>query len=281
MYLQDFLKGKRFLITGGGSGLGFGMTRRLLQLGAECVICGRTEERLTKASKSLDPDLSGRLHTQVCDVRSSEDVDKLISSAWPLDGIINNAAGNFYTFSENLTPNGFASVVDIVLKGTFNCSSSYGKKLIGEGKQGSIINIVTTYAHSGSAFVLPSASAKGGVLSLTRSLAVEWGAYGIRVNAIAPGPIPTKGAWKRLVPSRDIEQKMLEAIPMKRYGTLEELGNLAVFLLSPLSSFITGACIPIDGGEGLKGSGFNPLDQHFTRPELKKVFDDMRTRGKS
>ena len=276
MYLPNSLSGKRFLITGGGSGLGLGMTTKLLSLGAECFICGRNEDKLQNAKEKLNPELSERLYTKVCDVREPEAVDAMFEEFWPLDGIINNAAGNFYAFSEDLTPNGFSTIVDIVLKGTFFCSISYAKRLIKKKKTGNIVNIVTTYADSGSAFVLPSACAKGGVLTMTRSLGVEWAPYGIRVNAIAPGPIPTKGAWKRLVPSRDVEQGMIESIPMNRFGTLDELGNLAVFLLSPLSSYITGQSIAMDGGEGLQGSGFNLLDQYIPRSELKKVFKKMR-----
>ncbi|MCI5066770.1 SDR family oxidoreductase [bacterium] len=278
MFQSDTLANKKILITGGGSGLGLAIARGAAELGARVVLCGRTEEKLRQAANSF-PKSEG-VETITCDVREPESVEEMFSNIWPLDGLVNNAAGNFYSCSEDLTPNGFRTVVDIVLHGTFLCSHAFGSRAIREERGGSILNIVTTYADSGSMFVLPSACAKAGVLTMTKSLGVEWASYGIRVNAIAPGPIPTEGAWERLVPSADIEKKMKEAIPMRRFGTEEELSQLASFLLSDMSSYITAESIAMDGGEGLQGSGFNLLDQMVPREELRKLFYSMKSSKK-
>jgi NAD(P)-dependent dehydrogenase (short-subunit alcohol dehydrogenase family) len=279
MFCDDTLAGKKILITGGGSGLGLGMAKAIVRVGGEVVLCGRNEEKLQGAKKGFsDP---SRVNVHVCDVRDAGAVEELFTTVWPLDGLINNAAGNFYACSEDLTSNGFQTVVDIVLNGTFHCSQQFGKRALADREDGSegqkaIVNIVTTYAHTGSIFVLPSACAKAGVLTMTKSLGVEWAPYGIRVNAIAPGPIPTEGAWKRLIPSEELEKKIEHSIPMRRFGTQEELANLAVFLLSDLSSYITAECVAVDGGEGLQGSGFNLIDQMLPREQAKAVFAKMK-----
>ncbi|MGH1366768.1 MAG: SDR family oxidoreductase [Calditrichia bacterium] len=279
MFTKDTLKGKSILITGGGSGLGLGMARAFAEHGANIAICGRTEEKLKKAAESI-----GEFGTKVLwhsvDVRDYEAVSEMMKSLktefGELNGLVNNAAGNFYCPSEELTPNGFKAVVDIVLTGSFNCSQTFGAQLIEDEKPGNIINIVTTYTETGCAFVLPSACAKAGVYAMTNSLAYEWATYGIRVNAIAPGPFPTEGAWKRLMPDENFEKMYLKRHPMNRYGEPEELNNLAVFMMSDLSPYMTGECVNIDGAERLQGAQFNMVAQMMPRKQLKQVFQMMR-----
>jgi len=217
------------------------------------------------------------------DVRDYDGVGEMISRVvnefGSLDGLVNNAAGNFYSPSEDLSPNGFKAIVDIVLHGTFNCSQHFGKYLIREKRPGSILNIVTTYTQTGSAFVLPSAAAKAGVEAMTKTLAYEWAVYNIRVNAIAPGPFPTKGAWSRLMPDPKLEKIYLQKLPTHRYGEHKELANLAVFLMSDLAPYITGETVTIDGGERLRAGQFNFMAELMPREELKKLFAALRKKG--
>ncbi|RMI20612.1 MAG: SDR family oxidoreductase [Calditrichaeota bacterium] len=279
MFTNDTLRGKSILVTGGGSGLGLAMAKRFAEVGANVAICGRTEEKLQKAVEEIGQHGTKVLY-HVVDVRDFDAVgemfQRLIAEFGSLEGLVNNAAGNFYCPSEELSYNGFKAVVDIVLMGTFNCTRHFGRYLIDNGKSGSILNIVTTYTETGCAFVLPSACAKAGVYALTNSLAYEWATYGIRVNAIAPGPFPTEGAWKRLMPSPEFEQAYLKRHPMGRYGDKQELANLAVFLMSDLAPYITGECVIIDGGERLQGGQFNFITQLMPREQLKKMFAAMR-----
>lgn len=276
----DLLKGQHILITGGGSGLGFSIARQLTKLGAKVSICGRTEEKLRGACEQLSA--IGRVAPgwHRCDVRDEEQVAEMIRAAdtkeTPLTGLINNAAGNFYCASEDLSSNGFKTVVDIVLVGTFHCSKAFGNALIGSGRPGSILNIVTTYTQSGSAFVLPSACAKAGVQAMTKTLAFEWAEYGIRVNAIAPGPFPTQGAWSRLLPDSDLEEQYRSQLPTKRFGDPEELANLAAFIMSDLSPYITGDVLTIDGAESLSSGSFNFLARVMPRSKLKKFFASIK-----
>lgn len=274
MFTEDTLKNQRILVTGGGSGLGLSMARSFHAFGAQVAICGRKENRLKSAAEQIG---SGTLY-RACDVRDFEAVSgmmkELDEEMGGLTGLVNNAAGNFLALSEDLSPNAFSSVVDIVLKGTFHCSREFGRLQIADGRKGSsILNIVTTYTETGSAFVLPSACAKAGVYALTNSLAVEWAAYGIRLNAIAPGPFPTEGAWSRLLPDKSIEEQYLKRIPAGRYGQHEELANLAVFLMSDMSAYINGHCVTIDGGERLMAGQFNLFANMFPREQLKFFFD--------
>ena len=265
MFEADLLKDKNIIITGGGTGLGKSMGMRFGELGAKIVITSRkqdvldeTAEEMRSAGISVIP-IAG-------DVRNPEEVGRVVQKTkdtfGTIDGLVNNAAGNFISPTENLTPGGFKAVTDIVLGGTFNFTLSAGKEMI-QSKSGSILNIVTTYAWTGSGYVVPSAAAKGGVLAMTRSLGSEWGKYGIRTNAIAPGPFPTKGAWKRLVPpGLGIEKRMINRIPLKRFGEHIELANLASFIMSDYAGYINGEVITIDGGEWVKGAGqFNDLDK--------------------
>lgn len=280
MFKEDTFKNQTILITGGGSGLGLSMAKKLASLGANIAICGRTESKLQKAVEELR-EYNTEIRFYVTDVRDYEEVGdmfgKMEQDFETVTGLINNAAGNFLSASEDLTPGGFKAVVDIVLHGSFNCTHHFGNYLINSKQEGSILNIVTTYAeNTGSAFVLPSACGKAGVLAMTRSLAFEWAEYGIRLNAIAPGPFPTEGAWKRLFPAKKFEKKYLKKIPMKRYGKHEELANLAAFLMSDLAPYITGECVAIDGGEKLTAGQFNFIDSLMSRGKLKAIFKMMK-----
>ncbi|HLT43012.1 MAG TPA: SDR family oxidoreductase [Sphingobacteriaceae bacterium] len=257
---EGSLKGKTILITGGGTGLGRSMGTYFLKLGANLIIVSRKLDILEGAAKEMEAEAGGKVLPSACDIRNSEDVERVIQEGLEyfgrIDGLVNNAAGNFISPTERLSSNAFSSIIDIVLKGTVNCTLALGKHWIAQKQTAAVLNIVTTYAFTGSAYVAPSAAAKGGVLALTRSLAVEWGKYGIRHNAIAPGPFPTKGAWERLLPG-DLAEKFdfKKRVPLKRVGEHQELANLAAFLISDFSAFINGEVITIDGGEWLQGAG--------------------------
>ncbi|WP_129718428.1 SDR family oxidoreductase [Pedobacter sp. SYP-B3415] len=266
MLRADALKDKTVVITGGGTGLGKAMGTYFLKLGANLVITSRKYDVLEKAADEMENKTGGKVLPLVCDVRDPEQVEKVlhqtIEKFGTPDVLLNNAAGNFISPTERLSANAFSSIIDIVLKGTVNCTLAFGKHWIKEKHSGTVLNIITTYAFTGSAYVVPSACAKGGVLALTRSLAVEWGKYGIRTNAIAPGPFPTKGAWERLLPG-DLAKKFdfKNRVPLKRVGEHQELCNLAAFLISDFSGYINGEVISIDGGEWLQGAGqFNGLE---------------------
>ena len=280
MFKEDTLKDEVILITGGGSGLGLSMATKFAELGADIAICGRTEKKLKKAAETLN-EHGTDVRYYPCDVRDYDVVgemfDSIIKDFGKLTGLVNNAAGNFLSASEDLSPGGFKAIVDIVLHGSFNCTHHFGNYLIDNKKKGNILNIVTTYAEdAGSAFVLPSACSKAGVLAMTRSLAYEWGTYGIRVNAIAPGPFPTEGAWTRLFPNKKFENKYLKKIPAGRYGEHEELANLAAFIMSDMAEYMTGETVTIDGGEKLSGGQFNFIDSVMSRGKLKMAFKMLK-----
>jgi NAD(P)-dependent dehydrogenase (short-subunit alcohol dehydrogenase family) len=267
MLRDDALKGKVIVVTGGGSGLGKAMTKYFLELGAQVAITSRDLEKLKNTAKELEAETGGTCLPLQCDVRHYEEVENMLQEVLKVFGkvdvLLNNAAGNFISPTERLSANAFDTVIDIVLKGSKNCTLAFGKHWI-DTKQTSatVLNIVTTYAWTGSAYVVPSATAKAGVLAMTRSLAVEWAKYGIRTNAIAPGPFPTKGAWDRLLPG-DLAEKfdMAKKVPLKRVGDHQELANLAAYLVSDFSAYVNGEVIVIDGGEWLKGAGqFNLLE---------------------
>jgi len=264
MYQSDLLSGKRILVTGGGSGLGKAMGRRFLELGAELAICGRREPVLAETAGAFERDFPGRTAWRVCDIRDPDAVEAMIAALWetgPLDVLVNNAAGNFLAKSETLSPRAVDAVLGIVLHGTAYVTLACGRRWIAEGRPGNVLSIVATYAWSGSPFVVPSAMAKAGVLAMTRSLAVEWGPKDIRLNAIAPGPFPTEGAWQRLVPNQELEQAWKARIPLGRFGDHRELADLAVFLVNDRSGYITGEVVTIDGGEWIKGAGqFSVMD---------------------
>lgn len=263
MFEKSLLKGKRILVTGGGTGLGLSMGRRFLELGAELVICGRREEVLGDAARSLATETGGKVETHRCDVRDPQAVEAMLDAAWasgPLDALVNNAAGNFISRTEDLSPRAIDAVLGIVLHGSAYCTTGCGRRWLAEGRRAAVLSIVTTYAWTGSAYVVPSAMAKAGVLAMTRSLAVEWGGRGIRLNAIAPGPFPTEGAWERLVPRPDLARVFESQNPLGRVGAHLELANLASFLLADGSAYINGEVVTIDGGEWLQGAGqFNFL----------------------
>jgi NAD(P)-dependent dehydrogenase (short-subunit alcohol dehydrogenase family) len=256
MFHPDLLKNKRTLITGGGTGLGKGMAQRFLELGAEVYICGRREGVLAATVEELSA--KGKIHALPCDVRDLEAVERMIDSIWkdgPLDILVNNAAGNFIARTEELSPRAWESVIGIVLMGTLHCTMACGRRWLKMERGGTVLSISATYALVGSAYVVPSAVSKAGVEALMRSLAVEWSNRGIRMNAIAPGPIPTQGAFSRVVPLPQLEEMALERNPLHRFGTVEELANLAAFLVSDGSGYINGEVIRMDGGEFLQGAG--------------------------
>lgn len=268
MLRDNALEGKVIVVTGGGSGLGKAMTRYFLELGAQVAITSRDLEKLKTTAAELEAATGGKCLPLACDVRHYEQVEAMLQAVLQafgkVDVLLNNAAGNFISPTERLSANAFDTIIDIVLKGTKNCTLAFGKHWIAtQQKSATILNIVTTYAFTGSGYVVPSATAKAGVLAMTRSLAVEWAKYGIRSNAIAPGPFPTKGAWDRLL-SGELAEKfdMSKKVPLRRVGDHQELANLAAYLVSDFSAYINGENIVIDGGEWLQGAGqFNLLEQ--------------------
>lgn len=267
MLRDGTLKDKVIVVTGGGSGLGKSMTKYFLELGAKVAITSRNLEKLQNTAIELEAETGGKCLPVQCDVRSYEQVEAMLKQVLDrfgkVDVLLNNAAGNFISPTERLSASAFDTIIDIVLKGSKNCTLAFGKHWIDTKQENTnILNIVTTYAWTGSAYVVPSATAKAGVLAMTRSLAVEWAKYGIRTNAIAPGPFPTKGAWDRLLPG-DLKEKfdLAKKVPLKRVGDHQELANLAAYLVSDFSAYVNGEVITIDGGEWLKGAGqFNLLE---------------------
>ncbi len=268
MLRDGALEGKSIVVTGGGSGLGKSMTKYFLELGAKVAITSRNLEKLEKTAKELAEETGGTCLPLQCDVRHYDQVeamrDKAIEAFGTIDVLLNNAAGNFISPTERLSANAFDTIIDIVLKGSKNCTLAFGKHWIDTKQTNtSVLNIVTTYAWTGSAYVVPSATAKAGVLAMTRSLAVEWAKYGMRFNAIAPGPFPTKGAWDRLLPG-DLKEKfdLAKKVPLKRVGDHQELANMAAYLVSDFAAYVNGEVITLDGGEWLKGAGqFNLLEE--------------------
>ncbi len=278
MFSADLLAGQTILITGGGTGLGRAMALRFAGLGAKVGICGRRPDPLAATVADIRA-AGGTAASAMCDVRDPVSVkmmvDSLEAELGPLTGLVNNAAGNFLSAAEDLSPNAFDTVIKIVLNGTFHTTSEVGRRWIERKNGGAILSIVTTYAWMGSAFVLPSACAKAGVLAMTRSLAVEWATYGIRSNAIAPGPFPTDGAFSRLM-AGDIEEQVKKQIPLGRFGRPEELADLAVYMMAPGASYMNGECVVLDGGEWLKtGQEFGHYTD-FDRGAVKQIFQSMK-----
>lgn len=286
MLREGSLKDKVFVVTGGGSGLGKAMTKYFLELGAKVVISSRNMEKLEKAKIELEEQTGGVVLPVQCDIRDYAQVEAMLKSAieafGKVDGLLNNAAGNFISPTERLSANAFDTIIDIVLKGTKNCTLAFGKHWINNKQKKSVIlNIVTTYAWTGSAYVVPSATAKAGVLAMTRSLAVEWAKYGIRSNAIAPGPFPTKGAWDRLLPG-DLRDKfdMKKKVPVGRVGEHQELANIAAYLMSDFSAYVNGEVITIDGGEWLKGAGQMNMLEEIPQEMWDMLEQMIRTKNK-
>lgn len=273
MLRDGALRGKTIIVTGGGTGLGRSMSKYFLELGANVVIASRKKTVLDETAAELMEETGGKVLAIACDARNYEEVENVLKASvehfGAVHGLVNNAAGNFISPTEKLSHKAFDIVVDIVLKGSYNFSLALGKYWIEQKIKGTVMSIVTTYAWTGSAYVVPSATAKAGVLALTRSLAVEWGAkYGIRFNAIAPGPFPTQGAWERLFPAEAMGEELANKlapenrIPLKRVGEHQELANLAAYLMSDFSAYINGEVITIDGGEWLMGAGeFSDLNE--------------------
>jgi NAD(P)-dependent dehydrogenase (short-subunit alcohol dehydrogenase family) len=280
MFEKNLLHGKRILITGGGTGLGKGMAQRFLELGATVCICGRRESVLKETATELAAATGGTIQALPCDVRNLDAVEAMIDAIWkygPLDVLVNNAAGNFIARTEELSPRAFDSVIGIVLMGTLHATMACGRRWVKAGHRGTVLSISATYAPSGSAYVVPSAISKAGVEALTRSLAVEWGDRGIRMNAIAPGPIPTQGAFSRLLPRPELEKLALDRNPLHRFGTVEELANLAAFLVSDGSCYINGEVIRMDGGEFLQGAGeFSNLGRALSDKDWESIKPSKR-----
>ncbi len=284
MLRDNALAGKVIVVTGGGSGLGKSMTKYFLELGAKVAITSRDLDKLKTTASELSEQTGSECLPVQCDVRYIDQVEAMHQSVLAhfgkVDVLLNNAAGNFISPTERLSANAFDTVIDIVLKGSKNCTLTFGKHWIETGQINTVIlNIVTTYATTGSAFVVPSATAKAGVLAMTRSLAVEWAKYGIRNNAIAPGPFPTKGAWDRLLPG-DLQKKLdpAQKVPLRRVGDHQELANLAAYLVSDFAAYLNGEVVTIDGGEWLEGAGeFNFLGRYVT----KEMWDMMEAMVKA
>ncbi len=262
MFKEKLLTGKRILITGGGTGLGRAMAEKYLELGADIYICGRRKSVLDETANELMAAHRGSVKTFDIDIRNASAVDEMIERIWedgPLTGLVNNAAGNFISRTEDLSPRGFDAITNIVLHGTFYVTQGIGKRWIQDKVKGSVISILVTWVWTGSPFVVPSAMAKTGLDAMTKSLAVEWGRYGIRLNAIAPGPIYTKGAWDRLSPGKDTMSRS-EGNPMGRTGEQSELQNLATFLMADGCDWLTGQTIALDGAGYLaNGASFTDL----------------------
>ena len=264
MFKDNLLKNKRILITGGGTGLGKEMASHFAMHGAELYICGRRENVLSETANEISETYSTKVNYQTLDIRASKDVDDYIESIFeisPLDGLVNNAAGNFISPTKDLSHKGFDAIANIVFHGTFYMTHSVGKRWIELGHKGSIVNILTTWIWTGSPYVVPSAMSKSGIHAMTQSLAAEWGKYGIKINGIAPGPFPTKGAWERLNPGNN-DDGMTNTVPLGRVGEMEELQNLATFLMADGCDYLTGQTIGLDGGQYLTGGGtFSQLDK--------------------
>lgn len=284
MMQPNALKGKTILVTGGGTGLGKSMATYFSKLGANLIIVSRKIAILEETSKEINGKTGNPVHCIACDIREYEQIEKAIHESKEkfdtINVLLNNAAGNFISPTERLSHRAFDTIVDIVLKGSYNFTLAMGKDWIERKQPGNILNIVTTYAWTGSGYVVPSACAKGGVLAMTRSLAVEWAKYGIRNNAIAPGPFPTEGAWQRLLPgSLTKEYNPAKKVPLNRVGNHQELANLAAYLVSDYSAYINGEVITIDGGEWLSGAGeFNMLES--VPKELWDAMDMKRKKKK-
>ena len=286
MFKDDLLKGKRILVTGGGSGLGKEMSRYFLKYGAEVLICGRRVSVLEDTAKELMDEQGGTVKCYGLDIRGPQDVDNTISEIFeeaPIHGLVNNAAGNFISRTQDLSHRGFDAIASIVFHGTFYVTHSIGKRWLELGMGGNIISILATWVWTGSAFTVPSAMSKSGIHAMTQSLATEWGKTGIRINAIAPGPFPTEGAWARLSPGQDPDAAASDSggtysqNPMGRVGEMEELGNLATFLMSDGCNYLNGQTIAIDGAEYLTGGTFYRALASLEDKDWEAIRDTIKT----
>ena len=280
MFDKNVLKGKRILVTGGGSGLGKEMTRHFVKHGAEVYICGRRENVLKDAADEIMSEHGGKVNYFPLDIRDAMSIEENIENVFtegPLDGLVNNAAGNFISRTKDLSPNGFNAIASIVFHGTFYITNAVGKRWLELGHKGSIVSILATWVWTGSPFVVPSAMSKSGINAMTKSLAVEWGPHGIRLNSIAPGPFPTEGAWARLMPqtgdkksdiSEDAERSN---VPLGRVGKMDELGNLATFLMADGCEYLTGQTIAIDGAQYITGGGTFSMMSSFKDEDWEAI----------
>ena len=280
MFDKNVLKGKRILVTGGGSGLGKEMTRHFVKHGAEVYICGRRENVLKDAADEIMSENGGKVNYFPLDIRDAMSIEEKIENVFnegPLDGLVNNAAGNFISRTKDLSPNGFNAIASIVFHGTFYITNAVGKRWLELGHKGSIVSILATWVWTGSPFVVPSAMSKSGINAMTKSLAVEWGPHGIRLNSIAPGPFPTEGAWARLMPktgdkksdiSEDAERSN---VPLGRVGKMDELGNLATFLMADGCEYLTGQTIAIDGAQYITGGGTFSMMSSFKDEDWEAI----------
>ena len=286
MFKKDLLKNKRILITGGGTGLGKEMAIHFAKHGAVLYICGRRENVLKETADEISKKYSTKVNYQTLDIRASKDVDDYVHSIFeesPLDGLVNNAAGNFISPTKDLSHKGFDAIANIVFHGTFYMTHSVGKRWIESSYKGSIINILTTWVWTGSPYVVPSAMSKSGINAMTKSLAAEWGKYGIKVNGIAPGPFPTKGAWERLNPENN-DGDMMSTVPLGRVGEMSELQNLATFLMADGCDYLTWQTIGIDGAQYLTGGGtFSQLDKLSDEDwqNMRKLIRDANNKDKA
>jgi NAD(P)-dependent dehydrogenase (short-subunit alcohol dehydrogenase family) len=272
IFRPDALAGKSILVTGGGSGLGKEISKALAERGATVHICGRRAQVLEAAAQEIAAPGGAKIHTHVCDIRDADQVDRMMEAIWqvgPLTGLLNNAAANFIAPTKELSPRGFRAVTSTVMDGSFHVTLAAGKRWIAGGLKGSVVSNLVTWVWTGSAFVVPSAMAKTALHAMTMSLAVEWGPYGIRLNATAPGPFPTESAWEKLNPIPDTTSSATsaETVPMRRYGQMRELQSLIIFLMSDACEYLTGQTIAIDGGQHLAGPG--------TFADLSALTDDQ------
>ena len=282
MFRSDLFKGKRFLITGGGTGLGKIMLDRFVELGADAVICGRRGGLLAETAKEIMAKYPGRrVDTFTVDIRVATAVEEMVGEIWaggPIDGLVNNAAGNFISQTKDLSPRAFDAIANIVLHGTFYVTNACGKRWIADRRKASVISILTTWVWTGSPFVVPSAMSKAGVAVMTQSLAVEWGRHGIRLNAIAPGPFPTEGAWARLNPMKESDDDRYKARnPLGRVGRPAELANMAAFLMSDEVEYINGEVIAIDGGMGIMGNGTFSNMMAYTDGDWRRIREQIQS----
>jgi NAD(P)-dependent dehydrogenase (short-subunit alcohol dehydrogenase family) len=282
MFRAGLLKGKRFLVTGGGSGLGRIMMEKFVELGADCVICGRRGGVLKETAKQVMAKHPGRqVDVHTVDIRVATAVEEMVEQIWaagPLDGLVNNAAGNFISPTKDLSPRGFDAIANIVLHGTFYVTNACGKRWIADKRKASVLSILTTWVWTGSPFVVPSAMSKAGVAVMTQSLAVEWARYGIRLNAIAPGPFPTEGAWARLNPLQEASDSRYNTRnPMGRVGRPNELANMAAFLMSEEVEYINGEVIAIDGGMGIMGNGTFSNMMTYSEDDWRRIREQIQS----
>lgn len=278
-FSTDLLADHHIVVTGGGTGLGRAMALRFAELGATVTVNGRRPDPLADTVAEIEEE-GGTAEGIPCNVRDAEAVAAFFDEAeerqGPVTRLVNNAAANFLAPTEDISPNGLDAILKTNLYGSFYCTQACGRRWLDREEEGVVLSIATTYAETGSAYVVPSAMSKAGIVAMTRSLAAEWGAEGIRLNAVAPGPFPTEGAWDRLMPSQDLEEQMRNRIPVRRFGSPDELADLSSFLLSDLSGYMNGEVVTFDGGETLAAGGqFNTFTR-MPRGQVKAMMERMR-----